>query len=311
MSNVDIPKSISKTPQKRTSTVALHWFLYNSATKSVTGKASEQGDYVFCPVSRRWRRIPAVDCPERGSSPSGRLCRRTPAAAAVEGARPPLLSPEGLQGVCGADTPRSQGAPLHRPAPAAGRAPLQKLLRDPRAWVASGARPRRPAGEEPPPSRFVPRRRSGAERGRRRGRLRLKLAERRRGTGRPFPPRRNAHTHPPSLRRRLGERPPAESPGAAEPSLATPRRRREGVGAWRAAASRGRVRAGRVGKSLRGRGYLRAGGGAANAGGGGAGLRGPAAAFGSRPRAERGPGHGPGSQLRATASSRKEAASLS
>lgn len=64
MSNVDIPKSISKTPQKRISTVALHWFLCNSATKSVTGKDSEQGNYVFCPVSRRWRRIPAVDSPE-------------------------------------------------------------------------------------------------------------------------------------------------------------------------------------------------------------------------------------------------------
>lgn len=130
------------------------------------------------------------------------------------------------------------------------------------------------------------------------------------GTGRPFPPTRNARTHPPSLRRRLGERPPAESPGAAEPSLPTPRRRREGAGAWRAAGSRGRVRAGRVGKSLRGRGYLRAGGGAAN-GGGGAGLRGPAAAFGSRPRAEGGPGPGTGLQLPAIASSRKAAASLS
>lgn len=165
-----------------------------------------------------------MDCPESGSSPSGRLCCRTPAAAAVERARPPLLSPEGLQGVCGADTPRSQGAPLHRRAPAAGRAPLQKLLRDPRAWVAFGARPRRPAGEESPLSPFVPRRPSSAERGRRRGRLRLKLAERRRGTGRPFPPTRNAHTHPPSLRRRLGEKPPAESRGAAEPSFAASRR---------------------------------------------------------------------------------------
>lgn len=122
-------------------------------------------------------------------------------------------------------------------------------------------------------SRCVHRRQSSAERGRWRGRLRLKLAERRRGTGRPFPPTKNARTHPPSLRRRLGERPPAESPGAAEPSLPAPRRRREGAGAGRAAARRARVRAGRVGKSLRGRGYLRAGGGAANAGGGGAGLR--------------------------------------
>lgn len=61
MSNVDIPKSIFKTPPKRVSTVALHWFLCNSATKSATGKASEHGNYVFCPVSRRWRRIPAVE----------------------------------------------------------------------------------------------------------------------------------------------------------------------------------------------------------------------------------------------------------
>lgn len=113
MSNVDIPKSILKTPQKRISTVVLHWFLCNSATKNVTGKEFEQGNYVFCPVSRRWRRTLAMDSPHGGSSPSGGLCCRTPAAAAVEGARPPLLSPEGLQGVCGADTPRKPGAPLH------------------------------------------------------------------------------------------------------------------------------------------------------------------------------------------------------
>lgn len=69
--------------------------------------------------------------------------------------------------------------------------------------------------------------------------------------------------------------------------------------------SPGRVRAGRVGKSQGGRGYLWAGGGAAIAG-----LRGPAAAFGSRPRAEGGPGQGTGSQLRAIASSR-ESGSLS
>lgn len=65
--------------------------------------------------------------------------------------------------------------------------------------------------------------------------------------------------------------------------------------------SRGRVRAGRVGRAWGPR--LSAGGaGAANAGGGGAGLRGPAAALGSRPRAEGGPGsararrYGPRSQ---------------
>lgn len=141
--------------------------------------------------------------------------------------------------MCGADTPRSRGAPLHPLAPPAGRAPLQKLPRDPRAGVASGIGPRRPPGVEPPLSRFVPRCPSSAKRGRRRGRLRLKLAERRRGTGRPFPPPRNAPTHLPSLPRRLGERPPAESPGVAEPSLSAPRRRREAAGAWRAAAEPG------------------------------------------------------------------------
>lgn len=106
-----------------------------------------------------------------------------------------------------------------------------------------------PAGEEPRLSRFAPRRPSSAERGRRRGRRRFKLAERRQGTGRPFPPTRNAPTHPPSPRRRLGERPPAESPAAAEPSLPAPRRR-EAAGAWRAPAEPGPSPLWAGGKSL-------------------------------------------------------------
>lgn len=145
--------------------------------------------------------------------------------------------------MCLPEIHRGPGEALpHRPPPSGDRAPLQKLPPRPSRAAPAAPPPRYPRaagrlrGPLAPPvggrSRGRARRLPAAapapgesgEGGKRRGYLHLSL-----GTGRPSPPRRNAPTYPPSLRRRLGERPPAESPQACEPSSPAPREEAAGA----------------------------------------------------------------------------------
>lgn len=170
-------------------------------------------------------------------------------ALAVEGGLPAALITRGAVRACLAEIHRRAGeVPLHHPPSrvtevTAAAQPRRSRPRDP-----SGARPRRPAeggAATAEPGRSLPPllRLRRAVRGRRRGSLHLSLA----GDGQTLPAREERATYPPSLRRRFGERPPAESSRASEPSSPAPRR--EAAGAWRAAAETGRLGAGRVGKS--------------------------------------------------------------
>lgn len=136
---------------------------------------------------------------------------------------------------------------IHLPAPPAGRAPLQNLSPGPRPWVASRARPRRPAGEEPLLSRFVPRRRGARTGGGGAAASSWRSAGRRRAE--PSRPRRTRlltrRASGDDLVRGLLQK----APGL--PSHSCPRRGGDErqLAPGERLPSRGRVRSGRVGKS--------------------------------------------------------------
>lgn len=165
----------------------------------------------------------------------------TSLSVAVEGGLPAILITRGAVGCVNRDTPQTHGS-----APSAPRAARVLLQQLPRRSGGPPGRRQPPRSATPPggggaaselgcsPSPLSCRR---AVRGWRRYCHHLSLVNRRRGTGRPSPPRRRASTYPPSLRQRFGERPPAESPRACEPSWPAPRR--GAAGAWKAAAEPG------------------------------------------------------------------------
>lgn len=155
-----------------------------------------------------------VACSPRGNPPPEyagghrRLLR-------FNGTRPPALSPEGPRGVLRGDTPSPGGCPppgrggRHtRRSRGSGPATLPPCPGTPGA--ARRGRSRRRAGPVPPLLRL----RRATER-----RQRPRLSPRGSGAGREElrARGREAATYPPSLRRRFGERPPEESPRAAEP----------------------------------------------------------------------------------------------
>lgn len=135
---------------------------------------------VFCSVSRRWGRVPAVEPQPRAGRAAG-----TRAALPLEGPARRSYRPRGCR-ACVAQIHRGASEPLP-PCPTDGPSTGAEAAPGP-----PGSGP--PAGaarrEEPRLSRFVPRRPSGA-RGRRRG---LRLAEPRRGRADPSRPRGTRHS---------------------------------------------------------------------------------------------------------------------